>query len=88
MGRIGIAEKPKVVDLTKKAVTAETLTEARITCSLEDKVDKHHTLMTEEAQIGESARTTLEQKESYRPFSGPLPLLLPASIPRANPGVH
>ena len=40
MERIGISEKPKIVDLTKKDMTAETLTEARITCSVEDKVSR------------------------------------------------
>ena len=40
MDRIGIAENPKVVDLTKKEVTAETLIEARITCTVEEKVNK------------------------------------------------
>ena len=40
MSKIGISEKPKVVDLTKKEITAETLTEARITCTIEEKVQK------------------------------------------------
>ena len=31
-------EKPKVIDLTRKIGTVETLTEARINCSLEEKV--------------------------------------------------
>lgn len=30
--------KPKIIDLTKKFGTAETLTEARVSCSLEEKV--------------------------------------------------
>ena len=38
MSKIGISDKPKIVDLTKKEVTAETLTEARITCTMEEKV--------------------------------------------------
>lgn len=31
-------EKPKVIDLTRKIGTVETLTEARINCTLEEKV--------------------------------------------------
>ena len=40
MSKIGISEKPKIVDLTKKEITAETLTEARIMCTMEEKVQK------------------------------------------------
>ena len=35
---IGMSVKPKIVDLTKKFGTVETLIETRINCSLEDKV--------------------------------------------------
>lgn len=38
MSRIQMREKPKVIDLTRKIGTVETLTEARINCSLEEKV--------------------------------------------------
>ena len=40
MSQIGISEKPKIVDLTKKEITAETLTEARIICTVEEKVQQ------------------------------------------------
>ena len=36
---VGMKNKPKIIDLTKKLGTAERLTEARINCALEDKVD-------------------------------------------------
>ena len=38
MSKIGVSDKPKVIDLTKKIGTAETLTEARITCTTDEKV--------------------------------------------------
>lgn len=38
MSRIQMREKPKVIDLTRKIGTVETLTEARINCTLEEKV--------------------------------------------------
>ena len=47
MSKIGISEKPKIVDLTKKEITAETLTEARITCTIEEKVQKSFHFSTE-----------------------------------------
>ncbi|CAF0864816.1 unnamed protein product [Rotaria sordida] len=34
---VGMSAKPKIIDLTKEFGTAETLTEARVNCSLEDK---------------------------------------------------
>ncbi|CAF0976960.1 unnamed protein product [Didymodactylos carnosus] len=34
---VGMSTKPKIIDLTKKFGTVETLTEARVTCSLEEK---------------------------------------------------
>jgi ATP-dependent RNA helicase DDX24/MAK5 len=34
---VGISAKPKIIDLTKKLGTAQTLTEARVNCSLEEK---------------------------------------------------
>ena len=40
MSTIGIKEKPMVIDLTKKSATAETLTEARLLCTLDEKVGK------------------------------------------------
>lgn len=38
MKKIGLKDKPKVIDLTKKTGTVETLTEARINCTKEEKV--------------------------------------------------
>ena len=38
MKNIGLKEKAKVIDLTRKMGTVETLTEARINCSKEQKV--------------------------------------------------
>lgn len=38
MKSIGLKDKPKVIDLTRKVGTVETLTEARINCSTEEKV--------------------------------------------------
>ena len=38
MQHLGMSAKPKVVDLTRKAGTAETLTETKIHCSMADKV--------------------------------------------------
>ena len=38
MKRIRLKEKPKVIDLTRKVGTVETLTEARINCTVEEKV--------------------------------------------------
>lgn len=38
MSRIQMREKPKVIDITRKIGTVETLTEARINCTLEEKV--------------------------------------------------
>ena len=38
MARIGIKEKPKVIDVTRQAGTAESLTEARINCTTAEKV--------------------------------------------------
>ena len=38
MKNIGLKEKAKVIDLTRKIGTVETLTEARINCSKEEKV--------------------------------------------------
>lgn len=35
---VGMNAKPKIIDLTKKLGLAETLTEARVNCSLEEKV--------------------------------------------------
>ena len=35
---VGMNSKPKIIDLTKKFGTAETLTEARVNCALEEKV--------------------------------------------------
>lgn len=35
---VGMSAKPKIIDLTKKLGLAETLTEARVNCSLEEKV--------------------------------------------------
>jgi len=35
---VGMNAKPKIIDLTKQFGTVETLTEARVNCSLEDKV--------------------------------------------------
>jgi len=35
---VGMSAKPKIIDLTKQFGTVETLTEARVNCSLEDKV--------------------------------------------------
>ncbi|KAJ8306548.1 hypothetical protein KUTeg_017093 [Tegillarca granosa] len=37
MKKIGLKDKPKVIDLTKKTGTVETLTEARINCTKEEK---------------------------------------------------
>ncbi|XP_041358489.1 ATP-dependent RNA helicase DDX24-like [Gigantopelta aegis] len=37
MTRIGIKERPKVIDVTRKTGTAETLTEARINCTTNEK---------------------------------------------------
>ena len=38
MKNIGLKEKAKVIDLTRKVGTVETLTEARINCTKEEKV--------------------------------------------------
>jgi len=38
MKKIGLKERPKVIDLTRKLGTVETLTEARINCTVEEKV--------------------------------------------------
>ena len=38
MKNIGLKEKAKVIDLTRKVGTVETLTEARINCAKEEKV--------------------------------------------------
>ena len=38
MKNIGLKDKAKVIDLTRKAGTVETLTEARINCTMEEKV--------------------------------------------------
>ncbi len=38
MVEVGIKERPKVIDLSRKDGMAETLTEARINCKLEEKV--------------------------------------------------
>ena len=38
MERIGLRHKPKVIDLSRKTGTVETLTEARINCTKEEKV--------------------------------------------------
>ena len=40
MQSIGLKAKPKIIDLTRKVGTVETLTEARIHCSNEEKVKK------------------------------------------------
>ena len=40
MKNISLKEKAKVIDLTRKMGTVETLTEARINCSKEQKVRK------------------------------------------------
>lgn len=37
MEKVGIKDKPKIVDLTRKEATVETLTETRIICSKEEK---------------------------------------------------
>ncbi|XP_060085652.1 ATP-dependent RNA helicase DDX24-like [Ylistrum balloti] len=37
MKRIGLKDRPKVIDLTRKIGTVETLTEARINCSMDEK---------------------------------------------------
>lgn len=37
MERVGMKDKPKVIDLTRKEATVETLTESRINCTKEDK---------------------------------------------------
>ncbi len=37
MEKVGIKDKPKVIDLTRKQATVETLTETRISCSKEEK---------------------------------------------------
>ncbi|XP_067312348.1 ATP-dependent RNA helicase DDX24 [Pseudorasbora parva] len=37
MEKVGIRDKPKVIDLTRKEATVETLTETRINCTKEDK---------------------------------------------------
>ncbi|ROL46599.1 ATP-dependent RNA helicase DDX24 [Anabarilius grahami] len=37
MEKVGIKDKPKVIDLTRKEATVETLTETRINCTKEDK---------------------------------------------------
>ncbi|XP_046376898.2 ATP-dependent RNA helicase DDX24-like isoform X1 [Haliotis rufescens] len=37
MSTIGIKDRPKIIDLTTKAGTAETLTEARINCTVDEK---------------------------------------------------
>ncbi|XP_056103541.1 ATP-dependent RNA helicase DDX24 [Rhinichthys klamathensis goyatoka] len=37
MERVGMRAKPKVIDLTRKEATVETLTESRISCTKEDK---------------------------------------------------
>ena len=41
MKSIGLKDKPKVIDLTRKVGTVETLTEARINCSTEEKVGSY-----------------------------------------------
>ena len=41
MKHVGIKDKPKVVDITRKVGTAETLTEARINCTTDEKVTTH-----------------------------------------------
>lgn len=38
MEMVGMKDKPKVVDITKKFGTADTLTEAKLFCNVEDKV--------------------------------------------------
>ena len=40
MGLVGIKAKPKVIDLTQKVGMAESLTEARIMCAMQEKVGK------------------------------------------------
>ena len=37
MNMVGVKSRPKIVDLTRKIGTAETLTESRINCSIKDK---------------------------------------------------
>ncbi|ELU02510.1 hypothetical protein CAPTEDRAFT_152919 [Capitella teleta] len=37
MGQVGMRERPKIIDLTEKQRTAETLTEARINCSAKER---------------------------------------------------
>lgn len=39
MKTMGLKPKPKVVDITRKVGTVETLTEARINCTKEEKVN-------------------------------------------------
>ena len=40
MRKMGLKYKPKVVDITRKVGTVETLTEAKINCTKEEKVNK------------------------------------------------
>ncbi len=37
MEKVGVKDKPKVIDLTRKQATVETLTETRISCSKDEK---------------------------------------------------
>ncbi|XP_056332664.1 ATP-dependent RNA helicase DDX24 isoform X1 [Danio aesculapii] len=37
MEKVGVRDKPKIIDLTRKQATVETLTETRISCTKEDK---------------------------------------------------
>ena len=45
--KVGLREKSKVIDLTRKGLTVESLTESKLMCSVEDKVRypcRYHTI--------------------------------------------
>ena len=42
--KLGIQDKPKVIDLTRKEATVDTLTEARIDCQRSEKVSAKYLL--------------------------------------------
>lgn len=37
--KVGLRDKSKVIDLTRKGLTVETLTESKLLCSVQDKVE-------------------------------------------------
>ena len=48
--KIGLKDKPKVIDLSRKTGTVETLTEARINCTKEEKVQLSSYLLMKDTE--------------------------------------